>query len=239
MKIKDVMLFAYDFPHKKTQDFIFRLIIEGYNIKYVIASPWKKLDIPKPAIRLSPANEGLLHPKDICKRFNIKYYVHDHNSSQSISHLAANPVNLCIISGSRILSNKIITAAQNKIINVHPGLLPQVRGLDTLLWSIYYNVPIGITSHFISGNIDKGLLIYREPLKLRKDDTLIDVSLRLLEKQADILSISLNKLKINSFAPLAKLDNVNSGYNKKMSKEMEESIVKKFPAWLKKIRSMI
>lgn len=238
MKIRSCMLFCYDFPHKKTQDFIFRLLTEKYEIKYVIAAPWQKLTISPSRFRIAPVHTGLIHPRIICKTFNIKYSVCEHDSANTSTLLKKNPVDIAIISGARILKATTINAAQNKILNIHPGLLPEVRGLDTLLWSIHNTVPIGITSHLVSATIDSGHLIHREKLSLRPDDTIIDISLRLLEKQSDILSLSLKKLKKGTLSQLKNLDLQKTPYHTKMTDTMEEKIIKKFPLWLQKFSTV-
>lgn len=234
MKVKDVMLFAYDFPHKKTQDFIYRLLVEDINIKYCIAAPKKKLNIPQSSIRISPKNEGIIHAEKICERFKIPYHISDHNSPISLQILKDNPVDLYIISGARILSKEVIFVCRNKILNVHPGLLPNMRGLDTLLWSIYKNTPIGISSHLIGKKIDSGVLIYKEKLKLMKDDSIIDVSLRLIEKQTDILMKSISLLKRKEINNFPNLDYTIANYYKKMPEVYEKKIRLLYSKWLKK-----
>lgn len=234
MDIKSVMLFGYDFPHKKTTDFIFRLLVEGIKISYVLGAPWVKLPIPNSSLRTSPINVGMPHPRDVCKRFGIKYLTVNHNSKDAINYLKDHPVDLNIVSGARILLPDVICAARKRIINIHPGLLPQIRGLDTLLWSIHHDIQIGITAHFISPKIDSGRLIYKEQLVLNQKDTPIDVSLRLLEKQPDILVKAIELLRRVSVNELENLDFKKSPYNTKMTKEEETQTVLKFPLWLNK-----
>ncbi len=233
MKIKTLMLFAYDFPHKKTQDFIIRLLTEGYNIKYIVAAPWKALPIGPSSIRITPRQFGLIHPRLLCKRFKINYIVGAHNSRYTITYLKKNPVDLCIIAGARIISEKTVEATNNKILNVHPGLLPQVRGLDTLMWSINYNIPIGISAHLIGSKIDGGKLIYRKRLPLFKDDSILDISLRLLEMQQDILILALKKLSTVDESRLLDMDTIKSKYNSKMPVLLEKKTLSKFKSWLK------
>lgn len=233
MKIKKLMLFGYHFPHKKTQDFLFRLLVEGYQIEYVLAAPWQKLNLSPANIRIAPENVGLIHPQKICQRFGINYLVFEHNSQEAIDYLQKHQVDLGIISGARILSKAVIKAAKNKILNIHPGLLPEVRGLDTLLWSIHKNRPLGISAHLLGARIDSGRLIYKEKLRLKKDDTVIDASLRLLEKQTDILVKSLQVLAKKRLDQLKNLNLQNNPYYSKMSRQMEGKTIKKFSSWLK------
>ena len=50
------------------------------------------------------------------------------------------------------------------ILNFHPGLLPDIRGLDSVLWSIEKNYPIGVTAHLINNKIDAGKLVCQKKL---------------------------------------------------------------------------
>ncbi len=233
MRTKNIMLFAYDFPHKKTQDFLFRLIIEKYNIKYVIAAPRIKLNIPESPQRITPINEGLIHPRTICEYFQIPYFVSGHNEEKAINIINKYPVDLYIIAGARILKKNVISAAKNRVINVHPGLLPEVRGLDTILWSIIENKPIGISVHFISTKMDLGRLVCKEKLELRQDDDIKDVSLRLLEKQTDVLIKGLNLLRKMTLKELNKNELKSNNYHSKMSQKLEKQALGNFNEWLK------
>lgn len=233
MKTKKLMLFVYDFPHKKTQDFLFRLLVEGYKVEYCIAAPWKKLKISPSSVRIDHKHQGLIHPKKICEYFNIKYQVSDHGSQETIDYIKKSEVDLYIISGARILTKEVIEACQGKALNIHPGLLPDVRGLDTFLWSIYYKKPLGISAHFITPKIDSGLLIYKEKLPIYKDDSAFDITLRLLEYQTDILIKALKILEEKRYENLEDLSKYHDLYNTKMDQELEKETLKQLQEWIK------
>ncbi len=232
MKTKKIMLFGYDFPHKKTQDFLFRLMVEGYEIEYCIAAGWKKLNITPSSIRIDQKHTGLVHPKKICDFFNIKYVVGDHDSKIVKEYIKQNPVDLYIISGARILTQEIIEACQGKVLNIHPGFLPEVRGLDTFLWSIYYKKPLGITAHFITSKIDSGLLIYKEKLPIYKDDTAFDITLRLLEYQTDVLIKALKEIEGKNREELDDLSKYKDSYNTKMNNKLEKEALEQLKEWI-------
>ncbi len=232
MKTKKLMLFIYDFPHKKTQDFLFRLIVEGYEVDYCIAAPWKKLNITPSSVRIDQKHQGLIHPKKICEYFDIKYQVLDHNSNETKEYIKQNPVDLYIIAGARILTKEIIEICQGKVLNIHPGLLPDIRGLDTFLWSIHYKKPLGITAHFITPKIDSGLLIYKEKLPIYTDDSVFDITLRLLEYQIDILIKALKKLEEKKLENLENLLQYKDSYNTKMDSKLERQTLKQLKAWI-------
>jgi len=234
MKVQDVMLFIYDFPHKKTQDFIWRLFIEGYRIKYVLASPWINLNIPKSTLDLTNHYENLIHPKIICKKLNIRYYSLNHNSSNALNIMKHNSVDLFIISGARILSRDVVGLTENKLLNIHPGLLPESRGLDTIQWAIYNDIPLGISGHLVGKKIDAGYLIYKEKLKLYGNDRLKDISFRQLDRQSSVLIHSIKKINETKTFKFRNLDVVKSLYYSKMSKSKEKETLEKFPIWLEK-----
>ena len=121
-------VFSYNFPHKKTQDFLFRLITEGISPSLVLAADPVGLNIPKPLIRIKPRHYDLLHPREICKRFDIKYFVVDHNSEECCKYLTDHSIDIGIISGARILKGPIIKSVRKGIINIHPSILPEGRG---------------------------------------------------------------------------------------------------------------
>lgn len=234
MKIKNVMLFTYDFPHKKTQDFALRLLCEGYQVDYIIGAPWRKLPISKSVFRSTPVNEGLIHPKKIAGALGARYVAYPHGSSETINFLKNNPVDLYIIAGARILPETVIEASYNKILNIHPGLLPENRGLDTLWWAIDQDIPLGLSAHFISAKIDKGSLIHREHLHLNADDDIRDVTLRLLEKQPDVLIKAMDILENGGATALKNLDFEKTSYYSKMDQDKESEAMLKFPQWLSK-----
>lgn len=231
MKTKKLMLFAYDFPHKKTQDFLFRLTVEGYKLKYCIAAPWKKLNFTPSLVKIDQSHVGLIHPRRICERFGIKYLSLDHGSKATVDYIKKNKVDLYVISGARILTKEVIEACQGRILNIHPGLLPDVRGLDTFLWSIILKKPLGISAHLITSKIDSGLLIHKEKLPVYKDDSVFDITLRLLEYQTDILIKALKKLEEEKEIQ-KDLSKYEDSYHTKMDPKLEKKALQKLKQWI-------
>ncbi|ONI44408.1 hypothetical protein AN640_05620 [Candidatus Epulonipiscium fishelsonii] len=227
-----IILFCYDFPHKKTQDYIYRLLTENIIIDCVIAAPFISISKPNSLIRTKMKHISLIHPKDICQRFNIPYYVIKHNSNECIEKIKFYQGKIGLISGARILDRLVIQAFCKGIINIHPGILPQNRGLDTLKWAIIENLPIGVTSHLIDENIDEGKLIIREEISLYKDDTILDINLRLEELQLNILGKSIQIVKENN-----RFESLSSNYPNRgiMPKELEKDVLRKLSNRLSKL----
>jgi phosphoribosylglycinamide formyltransferase-1 len=121
-----------------------------------------------------------LHPRTVAERLGARYVVAPHNSQLVEELLSEAKPDLGVIAGARILKGYVISKFRIGIVNLHPGLLPEVRGLDAMLWSIYKDVPLGVTAHLIDESVDAGRLLLREEIPIFADDTLLDHQLKLL-----------------------------------------------------------
>lgn len=221
-------LFAYNFPHKKTQDFVARLLFEGYKIDLIIAADPVKLNIAASAIKTKIRHTGLVHPSILAKNLNIPYFVANHNSPETIELVKQHGIDVGVIAGARILKANIIDAFTKGVINYHPGLIPESRGLDAMLWSIHNDVPLGVTSHLIDRYIDAGKILEKRIIPLYIDDTIFDVSERLYEVQLDMLATSIEMTMKGEGEYLTG----ETTYNKKMEDQLEFAVLKKFPQYL-------
>jgi len=225
-----MILFAYNFKHRKTQDFIFRCLFHKISIECIIAADAVKLNIPKSTIRTKVRNGCLIHPKELAESFNIRYEVLAHNSEECRELLNEIKPEIGLISGARILKEEIVNKFGKGIINFHPGLIPEARGLDAMLWSIYNDTPLGVTSHAIDYRIDAGKILEKTPISVFQDDTFYDISERLYETQLEMIPTSLRNLKNGNFI---ELDYSKTNYNKKMPPEIEEKTNAKLKDYLK------
>jgi len=228
-------VFAYNFPHKKTQDFLLRLFLEAYAVEFVVACDPVKLNIPTPLLRAKPVYTDIVHPELICQRLGIPYHVTPHNSPEAVELLRHHNIDIGIIAGARILRRDTIQAVGKGIINFHPGLIPDVRGLDTVKWALYYDLPIGVTAHFIDEKVDAGRIIVKEAIAINHDDTLIDISLRLAETETNLLPKVLEQVKGR---PVTDFSSVlcRGKSNPPMPSELEAEIPRKLSERLSKIQ---
>lgn len=189
-----ICLFAYNFPHKKTQEGLYKLIQNNVEIISVILTDPVKLNFTPSKIRVGVKDILYEQPKEICKKFNIPYVILNHNSSECQEHLKKIKPDLGIILGSRILKKHIIDEFSLGILNMHPGLLPENRGLDNIKWAIYKNIKQGVTAHLIDTNIDRGVLIEKDVINVYEDDSLTDIFLRVQNKELQLMISSINRL---------------------------------------------
>jgi phosphoribosylglycinamide formyltransferase 1 len=82
----------------------------------------------------------------------------------------------------RLLSPEFVRAFPDKIINIHPSLLPAFKGLDAQRQAVEYGVKIsGCTVHFVDEALDHGAIIAQKAVKVKDDDTAETLSARILE----------------------------------------------------------
>ena len=81
---------------------------------------------------------------------------------------------LVVLAGfMRILQSKFLSAFKNKIINLHPSLLPSFPGLNSIEQAFEKKVKItGCTVHWVNENVDEGEIIAQAPVRIMNGDTL-------------------------------------------------------------------
>ena len=188
-----IYVLTYDFPHKKTQDLLFKLKIKGYNVT-VIGTPWVKRKNFTPLIphRFFKADD--IQPLELCNKLGFKY-----KKVQSLNELEV--TDYILIGGAGIIPKKLTDS--KKIINSHPAYLPYMRGLDSLKWAIFEGKPIGVTTHIISEETDTGWLINKQLLPLYSWDTFHSVAYRQYEMEIDMLVDSIEDVKTATLEPLS------------------------------------
>jgi len=182
-----MVVFAYNFPHRKTQDVLVALHLAGYEVDAVIAADPVELSIPPSTVRTKLSHDWQLHPADVAARLGMRYEVMAHQGEKIEAFLDELRPTLGVVAGARILKSPVIDRFAVGILNLHPGLIPEARGLDALLWSVRHDVPLGATAHLIDERVDAGRILVRRPIPIRADDTAIDLGERLLETQLVIL----------------------------------------------------
>lgn len=91
-----------------------------------------------------------------------------------ISRLKKEKIDLIVLAGfMRILSPKFINEYKNKILNIHPSLLPAFKGAHAIADAFNYGVKVtGVTVHIVDEQMDHGPVILQEALKISEKDTL-------------------------------------------------------------------
>jgi phosphoribosylglycinamide formyltransferase-1 len=91
---------------------------------------------------------------------------------------------VCLAGYMRLLSPEFVRAFPDKIVNIHPSLLPGFRGLDAQKQAIEYGVKVsGCTVHFVDEDLDHGAIILQKAVEVLDDDTAETLSARILEHE--------------------------------------------------------
>ncbi len=102
-----------------------------------------------------------------------------------ISELQANKVDLVCLAGyMRIISPEFVAAFPNRILNVHPSLLPSFPGLEAQTQALEFGAKVaGCTVHFVDEAVDHGVIILQRAVAVEDDDTPETLSARILEQE--------------------------------------------------------
>ncbi len=93
----------------------------------------------------------------------------------------------------RILTPFFIKEFRNRIINIHPALLPSFPGVHAQQQAFEYGVKLtGCTTHFVDEGTDTGPIIMQAVVPVKDDDTLDTLSARILREEHRILPESVN-----------------------------------------------
>ncbi|ABJ75915.1 MULTISPECIES: phosphoribosylglycinamide formyltransferase [Leptospira] len=104
----------------------------------------------------------------------------------------------------KILKNQVIQAFPNRIINIHPSLLPAFPGLNAQKQAFEYGVKIaGCTAHFVDEGVDSGPVILQGVVKIEEGMSERDLTLEILKEEHKILPLAVqyfceDRLKIHN-----------------------------------------
>ena len=102
-----------------------------------------------------------------------------------IDELRTHEVDLVCLAGfMRLLSASVIRAFPNRVLNIHPSLLPAFSGLDAQRQALEYGVRItGCTVHFVDEFLDSGPIILQAAVPVLDGDTVESLSARILAQE--------------------------------------------------------
>jgi phosphoribosylglycinamide formyltransferase-1 len=109
---------------------------------------------------------------------------------------------ICLAGFMRIISPEFIKKYKNRILNIHPAILPAFPGLDAQKQAITHGVKYsGCTVHFADEGVDSGPIIVQAIVKVKDDDTEETLAKRILSKEHKtyceaVKLIEENKIKV-------------------------------------------
>ena len=96
---------------------------------------------------------------------------------------------ICLAGYMRLLSPYFVAAFPNRILNIHPSLLPSFPGLESQRQALEYGVKFaGCTVHFVDENLDAGPIVLQAVVPVKDEDTDATLSERILTEEHRIYS---------------------------------------------------
>ena len=100
---------------------------------------------------------------------------------------------VCLAGFMRIISPEFVKKYKNKIINIHPALLPSFPGLNSQKQALDYGVKYsGCTVHFVDSNMDTGPVIIQAVVEIKEKDTEKSLSKKILKEEHRIYPKAVN-----------------------------------------------
>jgi len=153
----------------------------------------KKLQInPAVVISNNPNAKGLKIAENlgvkteiiISKDFKGKRWDYDKKIITVLKRYRVTPTNglVCLAGFMRIISPQFIKKYKNRIMNIHPALLPAFPGLNVQRQAVVYGVKYsGCTVHFAYEGVDSGPIIIQAVVKVKNNDTSETLAKRILK----------------------------------------------------------
>ena len=91
---------------------------------------------------------------------------------------------VCLAGYMRLLSTQFVQAFPERILNIHPSLLPAFPGLDAQEQALAYGVQVaGCTVHFVDEELDHGVIVLQKTVPVLESDDAHSLSERILEQE--------------------------------------------------------
>ncbi len=128
----------------------------------------------------------------------------EEHDQEIVAELQKHGVELVCLAGyMRLLSPYFVKAYRNRILNIHPSLLPSFKGLDAHEQAIEYGVKLsGCTVHFVDEHLDHGAIILQKAVEVKDGDTAESLSKRIIKYEHEsyveaVRRIAAGEIEIN------------------------------------------
>jgi len=102
---------------------------------------------------------------------------------------------VCLAGYMRLLSESFVSQFPNRILNIHPALLPSFPGTDAQRQAVEHGVRVsGCTVHLVDEGLDSGPIVVQRTVPVRSDDTQESLSARILAEEHKAYPEALRRL---------------------------------------------
>lgn len=167
------------FPADRDTQQIAVLVTKASHAPEAIFEAWAAGDLDAD-VGVVIGNHSELEP--LASKYGVPFYdIGDENGApdedQLLDLLAEYDVDLIVLARyMRILSPEVVFRYENRIINVHPSLLPAFPGAEAYLQALEAGVRVaGVTAHYVTTDLDQGPVITQRPFNVPPDATVEDL----------------------------------------------------------------
>ena len=137
------------------------------------------------------------------KKSNISYKIiqasdyenKEYFEEEIINTIKKNDIELVVMAGwMKIMSSNFVNVFKNKIINIHPSLLPSFKGNNAIKQAVTSGSKItGCSVHFVESEVDSGSLIMQAALSISDKDNIESISKKIHLLEHEILPLSISQ----------------------------------------------
>ena len=147
----------------------------------------------------------MIHNKKDCgaikvaEKFGVPHcHIPHKDEERMIDLLKVWRVQLVVLAGyMRILSPNFINSFPERIINVHPSLLPKYKGIDAVKQALESGDDVtGCTVHIVTEELDSGRILLQGKVPIEKDDTVKTLTKRIQRSEYGILPTAINNFTL-------------------------------------------
>lgn len=175
-----ICLLTYDTPHRKTAQVFMGLHNRGFRSIDFLLMPFTRR--PERAVLLAHRPSQFEGPDPRSLAAFSGGAVHPYSDWRDVLNRYDN----FLVCGSNLIEPEF--ANSGKVLNVHAGLIPAVRGLDSFKWAILRGDPLGNTLHRIDAEADAGEVLAHLETPVFQEDDLQTLSSRHYENEIWMLT---------------------------------------------------
>ena len=134
---------------------------------------------------------------DLARRLNIpsQFIPNEHFEERFISFAESyEPDVICLAGFMKILSKSFVNRFRNKILNIHPSLLPKYKGLKVHERVVFAKEKeTGCTVHIVDEKVDNGRILGQAVVEISQTDNALSVSKKVLKREHELYPIILKR----------------------------------------------
>jgi methionyl-tRNA formyltransferase len=164
---------------------------------------WSRRPGARPGLSLSPAKDGL---DAIAARHQLPMgQLASMRDPAVIESLAAlHPEIIVVACFPRLLPETLLSIAPHGGFNLHPSLLPTLRGPEPIFWALRYGLEItGVTAHRLMNHFDAGDIYAQEPIAIPFGARIGEIESQLAAKAGELAVTTLSAIQHQTLRPVA------------------------------------